>query len=805
MKSNKMIASWSWREIWFGQLWPVMVALTLIIACVVALSSLALRVEKVMTNHGRALLAADLVFNSAHPIPADLLTRAKQLNLTVSLQSQFQTMAFSVDKMQLVTVKSVESSYPLRGELNLSDGNDRLQHHVNPGELWLSARLFTLLDVQIGDEIDVGDVQLIITGIVKDEPELVYNPFNSIPNLFIHHSDLSKTGAVQAASRVAHRLFLNGQSSQLLSLQETYSLQAGESWVDQHKQGRTARLIDKAKQYLSLSILMVILMAAVTLTLTCLHYARNRSETVSTLKSIGASRAWLRLWLTTQVLIMFIVAFVAGSVLGLLLEYLLRLPLVGILPDKLPSVGILPFLFASGVALCIGLPALLIPLTRLLDAPAMNVIQQQNNTVYSQKSGWLLVLPLTALAVFYGTNKLVWVILIGLFLLFIVLAIFSYSLLKILGQLKLGGALSLALSRINRSPKNSMLQLAALSGSLMLVALIWLIKSDLLGDWQQTLQADSPNVFAINISPEEQEGYVQLIDKFTLLRSDAFAIIRGRITAVNGQNANEQVADKNNLPNILKREVNFTWATELPVYNDVIAGQWGGKKTVSVEQKVAKDLSISVGDELTFDVNSQTIKATVNSIRAVKWQSMKPNFVFIFSEDAIAELPATWMLSFRVQPEQTDFVNQLARLYPTVSLLDLRTMGAKIQVLLRQISWSLTGLAALGVVSGILLIFTLLRLSLSERQREINLYRTLEASKKRISHTLWAEYGLLALSAGGVAAIAAEIILYSLMTWGFQLPGKLHPMMWCVLPLLSVLIVFLSLSSVIKRLLRPLR
>jgi len=256
---------------------------------------------------------------------------------------------------------------------------------------------------------------------------------------------------------------------------------------------------------------------------------------------------------------------------------------------------------------------------------------------------------------------------------------------------------------------------------------------------------------------------------------------------------------------ILKREINFTWAKQLPVYNEVVAGQWTGEKTVSVEQEVASELGINLGDKLTFEVNSQAFSATVNSIRAVEWQSLKPNFVFIFSEDVVADLPATWMVSFRAEQTQTPFVNQLARLYPTVTLLDLRTMANKIQSLLKQISFSLTGLAALGVLAGILLIFTLLRLSLSERKREITLYRTLGASKKRISHTLWAEYGLLAISAGFVAAIAAEVILFSLMTWGFELPTQLHPSMWLILPLLAVLVVFVSLSTVIKELLKPLR
>jgi len=371
MKTNKMIISWSWREIWSGQLWPVMVALTLIIACVVALSTLALRVEKVMTNQGRDLLAADLVLRSSNPIPELLVEKAQDAGLTISSQSRFQTMAFSDEKLQLVTVKSVESSYPLRGSLTLRDANQSARNEVKPGELWLSPRLFSILESKVGDTIAIGDAELPITGVIEEEPELAYNPFNSIPNVFIHSSDLDKTGAIQIGSRVRYRLFINGPPTALAAFQESYELQPGESWVDQNRESRAVRLMDKAKQYLSLTILMVILMAAVTLILTCLHYVRNRSETVSMLKSMGSSRAWLRTWLTTQVLIMFISAFVIGSSLGLLLEYLLRVPLADILPQELPSVGVQPFLFALGVALCIGLPALLIPLTRLLDAPAI--------------------------------------------------------------------------------------------------------------------------------------------------------------------------------------------------------------------------------------------------------------------------------------------------------------------------------------------------------------------------------------------------------------------------------------------------
>lgn len=64
---RSLLLRWSWRELWHGQLWPVAVALTLIIACVFALSALVVRVEKIMVDQGRSMIAADLVFRSRPP------------------------------------------------------------------------------------------------------------------------------------------------------------------------------------------------------------------------------------------------------------------------------------------------------------------------------------------------------------------------------------------------------------------------------------------------------------------------------------------------------------------------------------------------------------------------------------------------------------------------------------------------------------------------------------------------------------------------------------------------------------------
>lgn len=233
------------------------------------------------------------------------------------------------------------------------------------------------------------------------------------------------------------------------------------------------------------------------------------------------------------------------------------------------------------------------------------------------------------------------------------------------------------------------------------------------------------------------------------------------------------------------------------------AGSWTPTQGVSVEAKVAEEMGIEIGDTLTFVVNSQTFNATVNTIRHVEWRDMKPNFYFIFTPDVMASIPASYLVSFRIEEHQTSLLNQLSRQYPTVSVLDIRTMASKIQDLVEQIVWSISILALMGVMAGVMLIFTLLRLSLAQRQQEIHLYRTLGASKKRVTCTIWAEFGIMALIASVISTLGAEATVAAVMRFGFDLSATLHPHLWLLLPTLALATLFMVVSSLIKQLLTP--
>ncbi|KAA8679614.1 ABC transporter permease [Vibrio gigantis] len=799
---NKRLFSWSIEEIRHGQLWPVSIALTLIIACVFALSALAERMEQVIVKQGKDALTADSVFISANPIPQPLLDLTQVEQLESSQLTRFATMAFSDNSMQLVTVKAVESNYPLRGEMLLEGANKALSNHVEPGELWLDERIFAQLEVEMGDNVTIGDADLTITGRITQEPGLSFNPFQQMPAVLIHKSDIDATGAIQPGSRVSFRLFLNGDDSKLKAAQDSVELTPSDRWRTQDSASRTNDMFESTTQYLSLTVAIVVIMAATTLVLTCQHYVASRRKTIAMLKSLGASKQWIVKWLSVQVSMLVVIGAVLGITIGIGLEFLLRIPLGDLLPTPLPSYGIEPAILAILSSILIGVPALGIPLIGLVSTSAISVIQSSHQANESYKKYLLLLVPIIPMMLMYGDNLLVWIVLAGIACLFLVLAIVSTLVLRLVSKLPTSTSMRLALSRINRTPLATGIQFGSLALSLMLLSIIWLVRSDLLSDWQQTLPENAPNAFALNIASYEKDSYLETIDANEVERTQAFPIIRGRLTTINGIEASEY-SDTSGDTDALSREINFTWGDSLPEYNDVLEGRWTQEQGVSVESDVAEQLGLKIGDELSFTINSQNVSANVNSIRKVEWREMKPNFYFIFTPDVLSSIPSTWLVSFRLEEQHNQMLNELSRNHPTVSLMDIRMMGSKIQELLKQIVWSITVLAALGVVAGLLLIFTLLRLSLSQRQQEIRLYRTLGASKKRILNTIWCEYGLMALVAGSIAAVGSELSVAGVMNFGFELQPSLHPMLWIALPVLTFITLAAVVNSLIKRLLAP--
>ena len=783
-----MIARWFWREWRSPSLLIVWLALSLAVACVLALGSIGDRMEKGLSQQSREFMAGDRTLRSSREVPAEWIDEARRLGLTVGEQLSFATMTFAGDTPQLADVKAVDDTYPLYGQLETQPPGLKPQ----AGSVLLAPRLMALLNLKIGDTLDVGDATLRIAGEVIQEPDAGFNPFQMAPRLMMNTADVAKTGAVQPGSRVSWRYKYAGTPQQLADYEKWLLPKLGPEhrWIGlQQDDSALGKSLERSQQFLLLSALLTLLLAVAAVAVAMSHYCRSRYDLVAILKTLGAGRAQLRKLIVGQWLMLLALAAVAGGAMGVGLEQILLLMLKPVLPATLPPASGWPWLWAIGAMVVISLLVGLRPYRLLLATLPLRVLRQDIvANVWPLKFYIPLVCAVVVLLLAWlmGGSPLLWAVLAGAVVLALLCGALGWGLLWMLKRLTLKALpLRLAVNRLLRQPWSTLSQLAAFSLSFMLLALLLVLRGDLLDRWQQQLPPESPNYFLINIAPEQVAAVKTFLAGHHVTATEFYPIVRARLTQINGQ------AAESNKDEALNRELNLTWRSERPDHNPLVAGSWPPKAgEVSIEEGLAQRLAIKTGDSVTFTGDTQEFSATVTSVRKVDWESLRPNFFFIFPPNALDEQPQSWLTSFRWDNGNT-LLTQLNREFPTVSLLDIGAILRQVGQVLTQVSRALEVMVVLVTACGILLLLAQVQVGMRQRYQELVVWRTLGAGKSLLRTTLWAEFALLGVVSGIVAAIGAEVALAMLQTKVFDFPWSPDWRLWVMLPLCGALLLSL--------------
>ncbi|WP_313382487.1 putative ABC transporter permease subunit YbbP [Pantoea sp.] len=794
-----MIWRWFWREWRSPSLLIVWVALTLSVACVLALGAIGDRMEKGLSQQSCDFMAGDRTLRSSAAVPEAWLAKAREEGLSVSGQLSFMTMTFAGDTPQLAAVKAVDNRYPMFGELQ----TDPPGLKPAPGTALAAPRLMALLNLKVGDRLEVGDASLRIAGEVIQEPDGGFNPFQMAPRLLINLDDAQKTGAIQPGSRLTWRYKFAGEPQPLARYDRWIQpqLKADQRWISvENSEDALGRSMQRAQQFLLLSALLTLMLAIAAVAVAMSHYCRSRYDLVAVLKTLGATRRALRRLIVGQWLAVLLLAAVCGGALGLGVEALLMQMLKPVLPATLPPASGWPWLWAIGSLFVISLLVGLRPYRLLLATQPLRVLRRD-----AVADIWPLkryipamgVVVIALLALLVGGSKMLWALLAGVAALAGVLALLGWGTLLLLRRLVVRRlALRLAINRLLRQPGVTLSQLAAFSLSFMLLALLLVMRGDLLDRWQQQLPPDSPNHFLLNMTQDQVPQVRAFLASHQVKPETFYPVARARLTDLNGKAADPT------LDNALNRELNLTWMSEQPDHNPLTAGRWPPQPgEVSMETELAGRLGVKLGDTLTFSGDTQTFSAKITSLRKVDWESLRPNFFFIFPPGALDAQPQTWLTSFRLDSDPA-LLAQLNRAFPTLSLLDIGSIMRQIGQVLAQVSQALEIMVVLVTLCGVLLLLAQIQVGMRQRRQELVVCRTLGASKKLLRATLWWEFALLGVVSGVAAALGAEAALWALQRKIFDFPWQPDWTLWLALPLGGALLLSLCGGWLGVRLLR---
>ena len=783
-----MIWRWFWREWRSPSLLIVWLALTLAVACVLALGSISDRMEKGLSQQSRDFMAGDRTLRTSTAAPPDWLAKAQETGLSVSRQLSFMTMTFADQTPQLASVKAVDNHYPMFGELQTRPPGVKPQ----PGTALAAPRLMALLNLKVGDQLDVGDTTLRIAGEVIQEPDGGFNPFEMAPRLLINLADADKTGAIQPGSRITWRYKFSGNPQQLENYDRwiTPQIKTGQRWISiENSEDALGRSMQRAQQFLLLSALLTLMLAIAAVAVAMSHYCRSRYDLVAVLKTLGATRGVLQKLIIGQWLTVLLLAAVAGGAVGLAVEALLMAMLKPVLPASLPDASLWPWVWAVGSLFVISLLVGLRPYRLLLATQPLRVLRRDAVAtvwplkIYLPAMGAVVVGLLAALV---GGSKMLWALLAGVVILAGLLALLGWGTLLLLRRLTVRSlALRLAINRLLRQPAMTLSQLAAFSLSFMLLALLLVMRGDLLDRWQQQLPADSPNFFLLNMTADQVPQVRDFLQAHQVKPETFYPIARMRLSELNGKAADPE------RDNALNRELNLTSLAAIPQHNPLVAGSWPPKAgEVSMEVDLADRLGVTLGDSLTFEGDTQQLSAKITSLRKVDWESLRPNFFFIFPPGALDSQPLTWLTSFRLD-NNPRLLAQLNREFPALSLLDIGSIMRQIGQVLTQVSQALEIMVVLVTACGILLLMAQIQVGMRQRRQELVVYRTLGAGKRLLRTTLWWEFALIGVVSGVAAAVGAEAALWGLQRKIFDFPWQPDWTLWLALPLCGALLLSL--------------
>jgi putative ABC transport system permease protein len=799
----------TWRG---GQLGLIVWSLVLAVAVVTSVSLLAERIERALTAESSSFLAADRVVRSGRATNPDWIAKAAQQQVQTAKVLSFASMVYHQDDMHLASIKAVDDGYPLKGLLRRTTTPftadpaliESVSYGPAPGEVWVDARLLPLLNIELGDEIELGDIRLRATQIVVEEPDSggSFGAFGA--RVLTNTADIPAAGIIVPGSRVTYRYLLaEGASGPdgFVSHMEWLKAQ-----LDVHErlitpdeaQASIASTMDKGRRFLLLAGSIGVVLAGIALALASYHFAAGQTQQVALLKSWGISARAVRSLYLQQSLWLGL----GGSLLGLLVGYGFHELLISVvrewLPISLPMAGIRPWItgMATGL-LCLG--GFTLPALWHLPAQSPLAVLRQDVQVAPVSSLVRGLFGLAAVAglLFWYSNSLYLslAILAGFALTAVATVIIGLMLLRVgktYGQ-KLGSVWRLASSNLWRRKSQSIIQMVGFSGAIALLMIMSVVRTSLIDEWRWQLADDAPNHFLLNVAPYELDGVRDLVTDQNLDTAGWYSMVRGRMTQVNSQPITEAQRDSHES---FRRELNLSWTKDLPEGNKLTAGKWWDEldltediAPVSLEDELAMELGLSIGDQLTFSVGGLIFKAQVASTRSLNWDNMTPNFYFLFPEGLLEDYPRTHMTSLYIPPSQKLLVNDLLRAYPTVQVIELDKIIDRIRTIVGQVTSGLEVMTALILACGVLVMFAAVSLSMAERLQESAILRTLGSSRQLILGIQLVEFTVLGLMAGLLAAIGAEAAVALLQRFMFDLPFSMHPWIWVTGPIAGAILV----------------
>jgi len=797
------------RELRSGEVLVLLAAVALAVAALTAVGFLTDRIGKAVARQANEVLAADLRLRSQEPIPASWRARAEEFDLRTAETRTFPSVVFAGDLSALATIKAVSETYPLRGNVRVSDtlfGEQRVVDDIPArGEVWADGALLARVDADVGDRLTVGESALLVTAVLTYRPDQSIGFASLAPSLLLNIDDIPASGLIGEGSRVGYALLVAGDETAVTEFNDAIQDELPDSVRASNREESSERAYnaaDRAQRFLSLTAVISLLLSAVAVAMSARRFAHRRMDTVALMKSLGATQRFVISVAVTQLLLLGLLGIIAGSVVGYVAEEILSWILADLIANDLPIVGPMPVVLASGSAIVLLIGFALPSLIQLRNTPPLRVLRHDAMPPAPSRvfvAGISLAAVAALLYRSVGDALMLVILLGGIVVIAAALYIVGRGLVATMGRFRsgVGVAWRYGLANVARRGRDSAIQVVAFGLGLTVLLLLTIVRTDLLQGWRQTLDQNAPNHFMINIQPHELESVASIYQSAGIEVPTFRPLIRARMVTINDESVKEREYPTRDGNWMANREANLSFAAALSPSNTIVDGEWwpedyDGPPLVSVEEEAAIETGLVIGDRMMFLIAGRELEATIASTRKVNWDSFQPNFFMVFSPGALEDMPVTYIASLRIEKEQQSVLVKLVRTHPSISVIDLDSILQQVRGIIEKASLAVQAVFIFTLAAGIAVLFAAVQSTIDERRFESAILRALGARKRTVFSGVMAEFAALGAAAGILASAGASILAAIVAVQLFELPYEFNPLLWAVGVAAGVLIVCAS-------------
>ena len=782
-------------------------AMVLGVAALVAIGSFGDNLSAAVDAEARTLLGADLSFESEQPFSDTAEVLIDSLGGEQSRRISFSSMAYFPGSggTRLATVRGIEGDYPYYGAVETEPATAAAAYRAEGGAL-VDNTLMEQFGAEVGDSVRVGRRSYRIAGRLLQTPRESALVSLVSPRIYLPLARLDTTLLAQG-SRAEYEVYfkfdenrdvqalLEREQSRLraMDIRTTTVAEASEDWSD----GLT-----NLYRFLNLVGFVALLLGSLGVASAVHVYVKKRIETVAVLRCLGAKAgATFRIYLV-QAAVMGLIGAALGCALGVAFQFLIPRVLADFLPVEVDVFLSWPSL-ALGLGIGVGV-TLLFALLPLLNVRRVSPLLALRSSFVESSGGqpdplrWLVYALIAAgITVFALAQAPFWEVGLGyaagLFAVFGALALVAKGL--VWGTRRFAPASwsypwRQGLANLHRPNNQTAVLMLSLGLGTFLILSMVLVQRTLLD--QIELSGDDenqPNLVLFDVQPDQRAGLARLVESQGRPVLDQVPIVTMRLESVQGRSIDALRADSSaDLTWAHRREYRSTYRDHLIDSEEIVAGAFTGADQsavaaagrpvpVSVEQDIAGELGVGVGDTLTFDVQGVPIVTTVGSLREVDWQRVQTNFFVVFPPGVLDDAPQTYVLLSRAatDAQSAQLQRAVVEQYPNVSAIDLSLVLSVFEALFGRISFVIRFMALFSIGTGLIVLAGAVVVSRYQRVEESVLLKTLGASRRQVFSIMLIEYlflGLFAALTGLVLAVAAS---WALALFVFDAPFAFAP------------------------------